>query len=221
MTDQRSWALVVDDHPMCREAARMALEAVDPTLRVEVAGTLAEAIDNLRTSGLSIICLDLHLPDSNGFAALLTLQRMDGSVPIIVVSSHDQRQVSRRAFDLGASGFLSKAESITTMIEAFRTVLAGERCFPADFATALPELPIDVYGRLRELTGAQRRVLNAMADGRQNKQIAHDLNLSEITVKSHVKEILRKLKVVNRTQAILLDRTLAVDRVHLSFNPKE
>ena len=91
------------------------------------------------------------------------------------------------------------------MVEAMRAVIAGGTWF--SFAIDEAALPADSdFARLSSLTGAQSRVLNAMESGRLNKQIAFDLGLSEITVKAHVKAILKKLAVPNRTQAILMQQ---------------
>lgn len=200
----------------------MGLESLGADLRVIVVGTLAEAVEKIGPPGLLITCLDLSLPDSDGFSGVLTMQRLAAGVPIVVISAYDQPEVARQAFALGAAAFLSKAVPITTMIDAFRAVLRGERWFPELSDEITDGRDDDHVKRLRDLTGAQRRVLDAMASGRLNKQIAHDLGISEITVKAHVKEILRKLGVGNRTQAILLDQTLSVRRSPFAIptNPK-
>jgi len=197
--------MVIDDHPMCREAAGMALKAIDPDIKIKVAGCLTDALMALQTGSPQIITLDLSLPDCKGFAGLLQLRTLAKDVPIVVVSGHDSPAIIARVQHIGAAGFVSKCEPIAIHIAAFRAVLSGKCWFP-DMAFHESGKGKDKRDRLADLTPAQHRVLEAMGDGRLNKQLAHDLCLSEITIKAHIKEILRKLGVHNRTQAIILNQ---------------
>lgn len=199
-------AIIADDHPMCREAARIALSLVEPGAETMQAGTLAEVLADEAPADLVI--LDLGLPDSRGVASLIDVARARPSTPILVVSGDDRPEVESRLAASGAAGFVSKAAPIDRLIAAIRTVATGGTHFSPDLALAPT---VDTDAKLAMLSPAEARVLRAMRGGRLNKQIAHDLGLSEVTVKQHVKAILRKLDVVNRTQAVLLLHDVGAD----------
>lgn len=197
-------AIIVDDHPMCRAAAGMALAAVDASLDVTEAASIAEA--RLRAHGATLMTLDLGLPDSRGVLGLAELRGAFPDVPILVISGAANPATEREVARLGATGFLSKAAPLATMVEAMRALLGGGGWFSADLDRSADN---DDFTRLAGLTPGQRRVLDAMEGGRLNKQIAYDLGLSEITVKAHIKAILKKLGVANRTQAVLVLQRVA------------
>ena len=202
--------VIADDHPMCSEAARIAVEALGLPLATIQTDSLAATIDAL-TSETPLLILDLGLPDSQGIASLATILEHQPSLPVVVVSGSDAARTQRLAQRLGARGFVSKSTPLPGHIRAFQAVLNGREWF-ADLGDA-PADPIfeQQLEAILSLTPAQRRVLDAMAGGRLNKQIAHDLQLSEITVKAHIKAIFRKLQVTNRTQAILLARSILAE----------
>jgi len=196
-----SLAIVVDDHPMCRQATAMALGVAAPELTVVEAASLAEASE--RAGEATLMTLDLALPDNRSVLGVPALLERFPGLKLLVISGALNPEIEQQVAATGAHGYLSKATPISVMMEAMRAVIAGGSWFsPAvEAATLSPESD---FVRLSSLTNAQSRVLTAMESGRLNKQIAFDLGLSEITVKAHVKAILKKLAVPNRTQAILM-----------------
>jgi DNA-binding NarL/FixJ family response regulator len=194
-------AIVVDDHPMCRQATGMALGVAAPELTVVEAASLAEA--SARAGEAKLMTLDLALPDNRSVLGVPVLLERFPGLKLLVISGALNPDIEQQVAATGAHGYLSKATPISVMVEAMRAVISGGTWFsfePSDAALA----PESEFARLSSLTNAQSRVLNAMESGRLNKQIAFDLGLSEITVKAHVKAILKKLAVPNRTQAILM-----------------
>ena len=121
-------------------------------------------------------------------------------IPIVIISARQQPELIAAARALGAAGYLSKAQPLDALLGSLKRVLAGEVVFPAGAKGAEAGAARD---RIAVLSGAQLRVLLALADGRLNKQIAGDLGVTEATVKAHMTAIFRKLGVNNRTQAIL------------------
>ena len=196
-------AVVVDDHPMCRQATAMALQVADPDLQVVEVASLADA--RAYAPHAALMTLDLALPDNRGVLGLPALRGDYPNLPLLVISGASNPGIERQVAAAGAQGYLSKVARISEMVDAMRAVMASGTWFSADFASDATDSDFD---RLSSLTTAQLRVLQAMDSGRLNKQIAHDLGLSEITVKAHVKAILKKLGVPNRTQAILLLRQI-------------
>ncbi len=201
--------LIVDDHPMFREALRGAVAAARVDAEVFDAGGIEAACEVLRgTQGIEIVLLDLSLPGTSGFDGLILLRSSFPRVPVMIVSGMDDPRIVQEAIRLGAAGFVPKSANKSTLAEAISEVLSGSVFVPEDLAGRLARTQaatgaVDVAARLAELTPAQIRVLQLIRHGRLNKQIAHELGVSETTVKAHVSEILRKLNVVSRTQAVI------------------
>lgn len=196
--------LVADDHPMCATALGMAARAVDPAITKECVTTLSEAEDRVRRRDFDLVLLDLMLPDVQGFAGLALMRAVRPSMRIAIVSGREEPTVVAQSRALGAQGFIPKSSSIEEMIDAIRTLLSGKDWVPHQFEGLGQDDPrTDLAERMGTLSIAQLRVLRAIANGHQNKQIAYDLQLAEPTVKSHLSAIFRKLGVNNRTQAVL------------------
>jgi DNA-binding NarL/FixJ family response regulator len=194
--------LVADDHPSAL-AVRHAL----PGVQVACAGTVAEAEELVtQRSDFRSALLDLMLPDACGFSGLLQLRIRFADVPIAVITAREEVELASAALELGAVAFLFKSMPPDQLAEALRIIGRGDPVFPRSAkvtdASAVRE-------RIAELTQAQRRVLFTLANGRANKQIAHDLAITEATVKAHLTAILRRLRVTNRMQAMLMLRALS------------
>lgn len=196
--------LVADDHPMCATALGMAARAVDPALTKDCVTTLAEAEELVRRTDYDLILLDLMLPDVQGFAGLAMLRAIRPGATIAIVSGREEAAVVAQSHALGARGFIPKSSTIDQMIAAIRALLDGQDWLPDGIADVSHEdRRVDLAERMGTLSIAQLRVLRAIVNGHQNKQIAYDLQLAEPTVKSHLSAIFRKLGVTNRTQAVL------------------
>ena len=199
--------MIADDHPLIQEGIQLAVRARHPGTMVDVAGTIAEARALIERYGqYRLLLLDYELPDSHGFGGFFQLQHMLGRTPIAIISAHDSAQMVSTAQAVGAAGFLSKRQPLETTITGIEIILNGGRVFPP---SAGPDAQVDTLrAKLDSLSGAQRRVLLALASGDLNKQIAAELGVSEATIKAHLSAIFRKLGVTNRTQAILMMRPL-------------
>ncbi len=194
--------LIADDHPLVREALRMAITTQLPKMTVEESVTIESAERIARShQDIALLLLDYQLPDSQGFSGFFRLQHVLGDVPIAIVSAFDQPRVVDAARAVGAAGFLSKSLALDAIADAVKRILAGQTVFPA--TTSLPDELRAMRDRLATLSSAQKRVAAALVRGDMNKQIAHELDLTEATIKAHLTAIFRKLKVSNRLQAIL------------------
>lgn len=196
-------ALIADDHPLVRAGLALALRLAMPGSSVDQVGSIAEAeqlIAQHRVYG--IVFLDFVLPGAHGFSGLVRLRAALGeATPIVMISAYTRPEIIGAAKSLGAVAFLSKSRSIDDFSRDVRRVLAGETLFPP-YAEDRDDIDA-LRARMAHLSDAQMRVLTAMADGRLNKQIAGELDVSEATIKAHLTAIFRKLGVTNRTQAIL------------------
>ena len=196
--------IIVDDHPLFRAALRQTLAAGDPSVVVEEAGDLPALNAALGSDrDCDLVLLDLNMPGTRGFSGLLLLRAQYPDVPVMIISAVEDGTVIRRAFELGAAGYLSKSVGPAEIRRAIETVLAGEIFVPAGANLPAEDDQSALMRRLASLTPQQVRVLMMLSDGLMNKQIAYELTISEATVKAHVSAILQKLDVDSRTQAVI------------------
>lgn len=206
--------IVADDHPLVRGALKAALTQTLTDVAILEAGTLMEALKLLRsTPDTDLVLLDLHMPGMNGFGGLFALKSEHPATPVAVISATEDPAIMRRSVDYGAQGFVPKSAALTTIGDAIRTVLAGDVWLPeqAENAPGLDEEEAELAAKIAQLTPQQMRVLSMLQEGKLNKQIAYELDVTEATIKAHVSAILRKLNVYSRTQAVIMANRLAVD----------
>ena len=200
--------LIVDDHPLYREALRGTVLLAYPDSGVEEAGSIAAACERLHASrGVDLVLLDLSMCDVSGFDGLVTLRKRFPSMPILIVSGLEEPRIVAEVMRHGAAGFAPKSANKAALTGAIAAVLRGELAFPrsarqAAVANGAAPEP-DLAARIRQLTPQQLRVLVMIRQGKLNKQIAHELQVGDSTVKAHVSEILRKLGVMSRTQIVI------------------
>jgi DNA-binding NarL/FixJ family response regulator len=179
------------------------------------AGTLSEVIAAVRTqpprAPVDLVLLDLNMPGMNGFTGLVLIRAEFPALPVVVISASEDAVTVSRALDYGAAGFIPKSAPGECLAEAIGAVLAGDLWFPEHHEPTDRAEDVDLAARLATLTPQQLRVFMMVAAGRLNKQIAHELSVTEATVKAHVTMILRKLGVANRTQAVIAGARLVID----------
>ncbi len=198
--------LVVDDHPLFRDALTLAIKTNHPAAIIKEASSIEAAKDLLgRGERFDLVLLDLSMPGVAGFEGFLELRSLDPKQPIVIVSALDDSRIVHEAVTLGASGFIPKSARKQELAEAIENVMQGNLTLPKSYQPPVRDASgtSDIGSRLSSLTPQQLRVLNMLRQGLLNKQIAHELGVGETTVKAHVSEILRKLDVASRTQAVI------------------
>jgi DNA-binding NarL/FixJ family response regulator len=204
--------LLADDHGLVRHGLQLLLADVLPQLRVQLAGSLAETIQQLQTAGrFDLVLLDLTLSDVHGLAGLRKLREDFPYVPVVILSAQDDRDTVLATLDAGAMGFISKAASPTELKEALTRVLVDHRIhLPQSVSGGMAAQPEAAGGReLSELsalglTERQIEVLGYVVQGLRNKEIARVLDRSEVVVKKHVTATLQALGAPNRTKLLVL-----------------
>jgi DNA-binding NarL/FixJ family response regulator len=206
MPDRRR-ILIADDHPLMRSALAQALAQALPGSDLLEAATLDEVVAKIRAApaeaAIDLTLLDLNMPGMNGFTGLFLLRAEFPAVPVVVISASEDAVTVSRAHDYGASGFIPKSAPSDRLAEAVRAVLAGDLWFPEHGEPSGRAEDLQLAVRLATLTPQQLKVFMMIAEGRLNKQIAYEMQVTEATVKAHVTMILRKLGVASRTQAVI------------------
>lgn len=203
--------LIVDDHPLFREAMALVITTELPGAQLGEASTLPMALQRLAEGPVpDLVLLDLNLPGVHGLEGLAEVSAAAPDAPVVIISAEEDKQLILQAINAGAMGFITKSAPRERMRQALRQVLDGNIYLPPDIVRGsssadspsrnTPQISEEALNRLTE---RQLRVLERMAMGESNKQIAWALNITETTVKTHVSAILGKLGVNNRVQAIL------------------
>jgi DNA-binding NarL/FixJ family response regulator len=198
--------IIADDHPLFRGALRQAIGGMDGAPEIIEAADFESARQSAADHpDADLMLLDLNMPGVSGLSGLMSLRAEFQNLPIAVISASDDPTTIRRSLELGASGFISKSCGIDEIRQAILAMRGGDLWTP-DFYDGSrehdPEIA-DLIQRLKTLTPQQTRVLGMIGEGLLNKQIAHELGVSEATVKAHVSAILLKLNVDSRTQAVI------------------
>ncbi|MCH9809003.1 MAG: response regulator transcription factor [Alphaproteobacteria bacterium] len=197
--------LLIDDHPLFLDALKLAIQSVFPNSEITKASSLSSGMEAIENGKFDLVLLDLNMPEVDGFEGLLELRARHPKIPVVIVSAIDEPTTIHQAMTCGASGYISKSVRKTELAASIDGVMNGEVCLPDGYQpppTASDET-CELIGKLKSLTPQQLRVLNMLKRGLLNKQIAHELGVGETTVKAHVSEILRKLGVASRTQAVI------------------
>ena len=198
--------LIIDDHPLFGEALGNAIRISHPDARIFEAASIRQALNILATErNIDLALLDLLMPDAVGFSGFLRLRDSHPKLPILIVSSVEDKPTIREALAMGAVGYLSKSTSVSELSEAIARVLSGAVSAPKGFVAtgATGRTEAALRERIKKLTPQQVRVLDLIRNGLQNREIAAELKLAESTVKAHVTEILRKLGLFSRNKAII------------------
>ena len=199
--------LIADDHPLFRAALRQTVQHMLPDADLLEAQSIDQASAQLSAhADLDLVLLDLNMPGGPGLLGLKTLRAKHPSVAVAIVSAIDDPAVMRRAIEAGAVAFIPKSATPEQISEALDAVFRLETWLPP---SAAPDRANPCEPSLALLTTQQQRVLELVALGRLNKQIADTLGVQERTIKAHLAAIFIKLGVRNRTQASVLYQRLA------------
>src|SRR5258706_15303687 len=191
--------LSVEDHPVFREGLSTIIGSQQDMLLVAQATNATEAIAEFRRLRPDITLMDVRLPGTNGTDALIAIRGEFSRARIIMLTTSDSGGEIHRALRAGAAGYVLKSMPKSELLAVIRSVHAGGRHFPPEVAARLAEHLGD-----ENLTPRELEVLQLIRDGRRNKQIAHDLAISEATVNFHIKNLVDKLQANDRTHAVTI-----------------
>lgn len=195
--------LIADDHEVVRSGLKSLVAGTDIKVVAEVS-TGEDAVRSVDENELDVVLLDIRMDNGDGLTALGRIKLDHPDLPILMLSTYDNPTYVARAVALGASGYLLKGSSRDRLIEAIQTAAKGESAWTREElrrvtgALSTPRLAADIEV---PLTKRESEVLQQLAFGLTNKEIAQALGISYETVKEHVQHILRKVGVADRTQA--------------------
>ena len=198
MTAQlRIRVLCVDDHPLLREGLAAVINNQPDMLVVAEASNVQEALEQFRKQHPDVTLMDLRLPDKSGIDAILKIREEFPDARIVMLTTFEGDVEVQRALEAGARGYVLKSMPPKELVEVIRQVHAGKKRIPTQVAARLVEHLSD-----EALTEREIEVLNHIAGGNRNRDIADKLFISEETVKVHIKHIMEKLGAKDRTQAV-------------------
>jgi len=189
--------VIADDHPVARQGLSAILGSLDNVEVVAEAADGEEACELYRRHAPDVLLVDLRMPKKDGIQVVDEL--MSGQRPkprVIVITTYEDEEDIRRAIRAGARGYLVKAANSEQIKQTVRAVAAGRSLFPAEITLKLAEAV-----EQPDLTSRERQVIEYLAAGRSNKEIATILFISERTVEGHVRAILKKLEAKSRSEA--------------------
>ena len=191
--------LTVDDHPLLRDGIAAVFEGQPDMTLVGQASDGREAIESFRRLRPDVTLMDLRMPDMSGIEAITAIRADFPDARIIVLTTYAGDAQAAAALKAGAVGYLLKNLVRKELVETIRAVHGGKRRVPPEIATQIAEHFAD-----DALTAREIEVLRRVAAGKSNKLIAVELDISEGTVKTHMKSILPKLDASDRTHAVMI-----------------
>jgi DNA-binding NarL/FixJ family response regulator len=195
--------LAVDDHPLLREGIAAVLNGEQDIELLAEAVNGREAIELFRRHRPDVTLMDLQMPDMNGIEVIIAIRSEFPNARFVVLTTYQGDVQAARALKAGATGYLLKSMLRKDLLDTIRVVHAGRRKIPAEIATELADHIAEDALTYREI-----EVLRRVANGNSNKIIGAQLNVSEATIKGHLKNILAKLGANDRTHAV----TIAIRR---------
>jgi DNA-binding NarL/FixJ family response regulator len=211
VVDEPLQVLVADDHPLFRDGLRTLLASVPDAELVGEATTGEEAVSLAARLQPDVVLMDVQMPGMGGIEATRRIARDSAHAHVLVVTMFEDDGTIFQAMRAGARGYVLKGANYAEMLRAIRAVGTGEAIFSPKIAVRL----MDFFSSIRpttlpqvfpELSDREREILDLIAQGHKNTDIANRLFLSPKTVRNHVSNILHKLQVTDRTQAIIRAR---------------
>lgn len=195
--------LIVEDHPVLAAGLRFLFSAEPDLTVVEVVGTVREAAALPTDTEIDVLIADFRLPDGNGAEAAAAIRRSRPRLPVLFLSAVESPAALMAAIQAGAKGYVLKSQAAETLAGAVRRVAAGEMLISTAVLVQLINEKGEQTHVVDTLTGREREIMRLMSRGLNNHELADQLEIEYGTVRSHVRNILAKLEVHTRLQAIV------------------
>ncbi|PPB80702.1 LuxR family two component transcriptional regulator [Albidovulum inexpectatum] len=196
--------LIADDHDLLRDML-VAYLGAEGGIETETAPDFRAACEAIVARGpFDLVLLDYKMPGMQGLNSLREAMELAGGQRVAIISGEASREFAERVLEAGAAGFVPKTLPAKSLVNAIKFMAMGEQYAPISFMTAQEDAATNPLAE--RLTRRELQVLKGLTEGKSNKEIARDLDLTEPTVKLHMKTLYRKLDVSNRTQAAIVAR---------------
>jgi len=194
--------LIVDDHKVVRDGVRYMLADEAGIEIVDDVGSAAQMFEVVASEPVDVILLDIRMPETTGLAALERLVVEFPQIKVLMMSMHDQPGYVRRAIELGASGYLLKSAGRDMVLEAITAAGEGQTYIDGELMEPLIAEMRSGSKSTGRLSPREQQVLQLIANGSENKQVARELGISEATVKTYLRGIFERLDVSSRAEAV-------------------
>ncbi len=212
--------LIIDDHRMFADALQLLLGGEDDIDMAAAASTAEEALEIAGTVLPDVVLMDIDLPGIDGIEATRILRQRQPLASVVIITAYQQPDVIASAIDAGASGYVPKTHAADELVSVIRRAAAGEMVLPSKDIGAIlgrlqkvREIRTDEGQLVARLTPRELEVLQSLADGKSTDEIAQALFISPRTVRSHVKNVLAKLGVHSKLEAVTMALRYGVIRV--------
>lgn len=204
--------LIADDHALFRDGLALRLEQIAPEAIVLQASSYSQVFKILKEEPtVAMLILDVEMQDMPWQEALTQIREIAPKTAIAVISASEDSRTIRMILAAGVKGYIPKRSDLKVLNNALKLVLDGGTYVPP---TLIDNVPVNNLsgksGGIKTLTTRQSQVLDLIAQGKSNKQIAYDMGVSESTVKLHINALLRSLHVSNRTQAVVTAQKMGI-----------
>lgn len=196
--------MMADDHLLCREGIKQLLEFDGSIDVIKEVSDGEECLKVLEHTIPQILLLDINMPKMNGLEVLKVIRKKKYPIKVLILTVHDEIEYLMKAMDIGVDGYLSKSASLTELKKAITCVMNNETYIQPNLIPMLNNRLIhrnEDGNKLKTLTRREKEILICIANGKVNKEIAMDLDISERTVKNHISNLFKKINVNDRTQA--------------------
>lgn len=208
--------ILADDHSLIRDSLRQFLVLLAENVDIAEAASLPELLAHAAAKAPDLILMDLQMPGMNGPRSIADVRQLHSAIPIVVISGYTEPNIIRAVMQYGANGYVPKTSRGKSLVTALKLVLAGETYLPPSLLEEVKNAPAaqpsgeahtdrqtgPVSGGFSKLSPREAETLRLLIEGKTNKEIARVLNLQEVTVKVHLRNVYRKIKASNRTDAV-------------------
>lgn len=202
---KKTKVLVADDHKLVREGIVKLLGFYEEIEVIGEAKDGLETVKKIRSDFPDLVLLDLNMPRMNGIDTIKKIKEIAPNIKVLILTIHDDEEYIYEVTKAGAEGYIQKDIEPDELRNSIKEVISGNKVFPAKIEEKVDEQIIEQEkSNLEELSNRENEVLELLAQGMSNRDIAEELYISEKTVKNHVSSILRKFSVNDRTQAVIV-----------------
>ena len=208
--------LIADDHALFRDGLSVHLEQIDPHAMIFQAGNFSQALkiaDDEKK--LDLVIMDLDMPDMNWEEAIKDIKQKSADARFVIISASEDSRNIRKSMEYGVCGYIPKRSDTKVITGALKLILDGGTYLPPAILSTQSNSALPVHGHVasggsKKLTNRQAQVLELVAKGMSNKQIAYEMGVSEATVKLHINALLRAVGATNRTQAVVIAQKMGL-----------